>query len=206
MKVIAGLGNPGNEYVQTPHNAGFDAIDFLCNTTGCSLSKEKRFKAEVGKTTIGNEAVLLVKPQTYMNLSGEALSAILNYYKLKTTDLIVLCDDVNLPPARLRLRAEGSHGGHNGLRSIIEQLGSANFTRVRIGVGRGEHQEGELIGHVLGKYSKERAELMAEACQRAAKAAARIVETDIVTAMNEFNAAPVQKQDSEAKEISKIKE
>ena len=206
MKVIAGLGNPGNEYVQTPHNAGFDAIDFLCNSTGCSLNKEKRFKAEVGKTTIGTEQVLLVKPQTFMNLSGEALSAILNHYKLKATDLIVLCDDVNLPPARLRLRAEGSHGGHNGLRSIIEQLGAANFTRVRIGVGRGEHQNGELIGHVLGKYSKERAELMAEACQRAAKAAARVVEAGITTAMNEFNAASVQKQDSEAKEISKIKE
>jgi PTH1 family peptidyl-tRNA hydrolase len=199
MKVIAGLGNPGNEYAQTPHNAGFDAVDFLCNTLGCSLSKEKRFKAEVGKTTIGTEAVLLVKPQTYMNLSGEALSVILNYYKLKATDLIVLCDDVNLPPARLRLRVDGSHGGHNGLRSIIEQLGTANFTRVRIGVGRGEHQEGELIGHVLGKYSKERAELMAEACKRAAKAAARIVEAGIAVAMNVFNAAPVQKQDSEAK-------
>jgi PTH1 family peptidyl-tRNA hydrolase len=199
MKVIAGLGIPGNEYAQTPHNAGFDAVDFLCNTLGCSLSKEKRFKAEVGKTTIGTEAVLLVKPQTYMNLSGEALSVILNYYKLKATDLIVLCDDVNLPPARLRLRVDGSHGGHNGLRSIIEQLGTANFTRVRIGVGRGEHQEGELIGHVLGKYSKERAELMAEACKRAAKAAARIVEAGIAVAMNEFNAAPVQKQDSEAK-------
>jgi PTH1 family peptidyl-tRNA hydrolase len=199
MKVIAGLGNPGNEYAQTPHNAGFDAVDFLCNTLGCSLNKEKRFKAEVGKTTIGTEAVLLVKPQTYMNLSGEALSVILNYYKLKATDLIVLCDDVNLPPARLRLRVDGSHGGHNGLRSIIEQLGTANFTRVRIGVGRGEHQEGELIGHVLGKYSKERAELMAEACKRAAKAAARIVEAGIAVAMNEFNAAPVQKQDSEAK-------
>lgn len=199
MKVIAGLGNPGNEYAQTPHNAGFDAVDFLCNTLGCSLNKEKRFKAEVGKTTIGTEAVLLVKPQTYMNLSGEALSVILNYYKLKATDLIVLCDDVNLPPARLRLRVDGSHGGHNGLRSIIEQLGTANFTRVRIGVGRGEHQEGELIGHVLGKYSKERAELMAEACKRAAKAAARIVEAGIAVAMNEFNATPVQKQDSEAK-------
>ena len=206
MKLIAGLGNPGNEYDQTPHNAGFDAIDFLCNKLGCSLNKEKRFKAEVGKTTIGGEAVLLVKPQTFMNLSGESLSAILNYYKLQVTDLIVLCDDVNLPPARLRLRAEGSHGGHNGLRSIIEQLGASNFTRVRIGVGRGEHQQGELIGHVLGKYSKERAELMAEACERAAMAAKKIVETNIVTAMNEFNAASVQKQDSEAKEILTTKE
>ena len=154
MYLIAGLGNPGLKYRHTRHNAGFEAIDVIADQYGIKMGKEES-KAKVGRGRINGQDVLLVKPQTYMNNSGESIGPLASYYKIDPkTQVIVLCDDVMLDPGRMRIRKKGSAGGHNGLKSIIQHLGTEEFTRVRLGVGKLE-PEGDMVKHVLGHLPKE---------------------------------------------------
>ena len=138
MKVIVGLGNPGKAYAHTPHNVGFDVVHELARRLGCTLSLNRRFAARVGRTVGAETELLLVQPQTYMNDSGAAVAPILRYRKLTPADLVVVLDDADLPLGRLRIRKQGSSGGHRGLQSIVDALGTGEFIRVRVGIGRGE--------------------------------------------------------------------
>lgn len=153
MKLIIGLGNKGKEYDTTRHNAGFEALDTLADKLGVSISENKH-KALVVKTYIAGEKVLLMKPQTYMNLSGESVRAALDFYKLNIDDILVIYDDISLDVGRLRIRLKGSAGGHNGIKSIISHLGSEEFSRIKIGVGDKE-KGSDLAKHVLGKFNEE---------------------------------------------------
>lgn len=185
MKFIVGLGNPTAQYVGTRHNIGFDAITRLADDHGISVT-EKKHRALCGRGIIGGEKVLLVKPQTYMNLSGESVREVLNFYKAGPEDLIVCYDDVSLVPGQLRVREKGSAGGHNGIKNIIAQLGTEQFARVRIGVG--EKPSGwDLADYVLGRFSAEEEPVMREALEAAARACEMFVVDELSAAMNLFN-------------------
>lgn len=185
MKLIVGLGNPGMQYAATRHNIGFEAIDTIAELHNIAVNKNK-FKALVGEGNIGGERVVLMKPQTYMNLSGEAVSACRSWYKIDNEDIIILYDDVSLAVGQLRLRKNGSAGGHNGIKSIIGQLGVDVFPRVKIGVG--EKPPGwDLADHVLGRFSEDE---MKELCPRlkdVSKAVETIITKGMDTAMNRYN-------------------
>ena len=184
--IIAGLGNPGDKYAHTRHNMGFDAIDVLAGRHGIVLNR-KKCRGIYGKGTIAGQSVLLVKPQTYMNLSGECLAPLAQYYKSDPAQkLIVLCDDIHLEPGHIRVRAKGSAGGHNGLKNIIAQTGTDSFARIRIGVGAQREDDG-LVGYVLGHLSREEQEQTAEALEHAADAAELILAGKTQEAMNRFN-------------------
>lgn len=184
MYAVFGLGNPDKEYNKTRHNIGFDVIDELATQMGIEV-KTKRHKALCGTGMIGSEKVVLVKPQTYMNLSGESVRAVMDFYKLNPeTDIIVISDDINLATGKIRIRAQGSAGGHNGLKSIIAHAGTQKFKRVRVGVGA---NEGNLIKHVLGKFNKNERVLVEEAIRDAASAVEIMIIEDIGTAMNRYN-------------------
>ena len=184
MKLIVGLGNPGTEYAGTRHNVGFEVIDLLARRHGIAVSK-RNFKAVYGEGTIAGEKVLLVRPMTYMNLSGEAVAALARFYKIETSDMVLISDDVALPVGRLRLRLKGSAGGHNGLDNIFRLLGTQEIPRVRVGVGASK--PGDLIGHVLSKFRKEELEIVAEAQERAVGAIESAIREGFETAMNRFN-------------------
>lgn len=186
MFVIAGLGNPKKEYDNTRHNIGFAFIDALAEKYSISVVDVKH-KALTGKGIINGQKVILVKPLTFMNLSGESIRPISDYYKIDTAkELIVISDDISLPPGQIRIRKKGSAGGHNGLKNIIQHLGNEEFQRIRIGVG--EKPKGyDLADYVLGHFSKEEQPLMQEGIKRAMEAAAMMLEGDIDRAMNEFN-------------------
>ena len=186
MFVIAGLGNPKKEYDNTRHNIGFAFIDALAEKYRISVMDVKH-KALTGKGIINGQKVILVKPLTFMNLSGESIRPISDYYKIDTAkELIVISDDISLPPGQIRIRKKGSAGGHNGLKNIIQHLGNEEFQRIRIGVG--EKPKGyDLADYVLGHFSKEEQPLMQEGIKRAMEAAAMMLEGDIDRAMNEFN-------------------
>lgn len=185
MKVIIGLGNPGIEYVGTRHNVGFETIDRLADAYSIDVTQQKH-KGSVGQGIIAGQKVLLVKPMTYMNNSGECVSAVVNFYKLSPEDIIVIYDDINLDVGQLRLRERGSAGGHNGMKSIIAHLKSEEFIRVRIGVGM--KREGQnLANHVLSKFSREQQEVIAEGMEDAAKAVEMILSDSITKAMNTYN-------------------
>lgn len=166
MKVVIGLGNPGRQYAGTRHNVGFDVIDYLAAAPAVGGAKSA-FQAEVYETTEGGEKVLFVKPLTYMNLSGRTVRAILDFYKLTAADVLVICDDYNLPLGKLRVRAKGSHGGQNGLRDIQQQLGSDEYPRLRMGVG--QPGPGEAVDFVLSRFKPaERPTIDAAVAQAAA--------------------------------------
>lgn len=186
MYIIVGLGNPGGQYRNTRHNVGFAAVDCLAGQYQIDIG-EVKYKALSGKGRIAGERVVLVKPMTYMNLSGEAVRQIADYYKIDVTEeLIVIYDDISLPPGQLRVRKKGSAGGHNGIKNIIAQLGTQEFKRIRIGVG--DKPKGyDLADYVLEHFSGEESALMQECCKRAAEAACMIVEQDIDAAMNAYN-------------------
>lgn len=186
MYIIAGLGNPTKEYEHTRHNAGFDTIDMIADKYQIGMG-EKKHKAIIGKGHIEGNKVILVKPQTYMNLSGESIREVVDYYKIdEESELIVIYDDISLEPGKLRIRKKGSAGGHNGIKNIIAQLGTQNFYRVKVGVG--EKPKGwDLADYVLGHYSKEESALMKEAFEKATDAVATILTSDIDTAMNKYN-------------------
>ena len=185
MKVIVGLGNRGMEYVGTRHNVGFETIDRLADSYSIDVTQQKH-KGSVGQGMIAGQKVLLVKPMTYMNNSGECVSAVVNFYKLSPEDVIVIYDDINLDVGQLRLRERGSAGGHNGMKSIIAHLKSEEFMRIRIGVGM--KREGQnLVNHVLGKFPKEQQEIIAEGMDDAVKAVELILSDSITKAMNTYN-------------------
>lgn len=186
MHIIVGLGNPTREYQNTRHNIGFDVIDKLADTFSISVL-EKKHKALIGKGIINGEKVILAKPQTYMNLSGESVRELIDYYKVEeATDLIVVYDDVSLDVGQLRIRKKGSAGGHNGIKNIILHLGHDTFPRIKMGVG--EKPKGyDLADYVLGHFSKEERAIMDESILSAIKAIELMVKDEVSEAMNLYN-------------------
>ncbi len=185
--LIAGLGNPGRQYEGTRHNVGFAVIDELVDTL--HFGGPERFgKAYIGKGRIGAQKVILMKPLTYMNLSGEAIRQVADYYRIEPkTGLLVINDDIDLPTGRLRLRMKGSAGSHNGLKNIVKMLGTSDFARIRVGVGSKPDPDYDLADYVLGHFSKEEKEIMDIAVKQAAEAAVCWAENGIDIAMNVFN-------------------
>ncbi|WIV13038.1 aminoacyl-tRNA hydrolase [Proteiniborus sp. MB09-C3] len=185
MYAVIGLGNPGSKYKGTRHNVGFDTIDCIAQRNNVKITKIK-FKAVYGETQIGGEKVLLVKPQTYMNRSGESVLEVYNFFKIPLENIIVILDDVDIKFGSLRIRTKGSAGTHNGMKSIIYLLQSDNFPRVKIGVGKpNEHQD--LADFVLSGFSKDDRICVDSTIEQAAKAVEKIITNGINTAMNEFN-------------------
>lgn len=186
MYIIAGLGNPGQPYEGTRHNAGFDVIDVLAEAYNISVDYRKN-RALIGKGIIEGQKVILAKPQTYMNLSGESIRGLVDYYKVdEESELIVIYDDVSLDPGQIRIRKKGSAGGHNGIKSIIAHLGTEVFPRVKVGVGQKPRQY-DLADYVLGHFSREEREQMAEGYRHAAEAVKYLVTDRVDEAMNEYN-------------------
>lgn len=184
MKIIAGLGNPGQRYDSTPHNAGFEAVDAIAAETLASWEFKKAFNAMLATCTFAQERVLLVKPQTFMNLSGDAIAPVVRYHNATAADLLVIHDDIDLPVGRMRVRKTGSAGGHNGLKSIIERLGTQNFSRIKIGVGKDREN---VVGHVLGKFDPASRETMTKVVAESVKAASLVLTGGPDEAMNAYN-------------------
>src|SRR3954471_11423126 len=184
MKVIVGLGNPGPKYAGTRHNVGFDVIDYLAAAPGVAPFRE-RFEAFVAELKEGGEAVLLVKPLTFMNLSGRAVRQVIDFYKVPVENLLVVSDDFNLPLGKLRVRAKGSHGGQNGLRSIQEQLGTDAYPRLRIGVG--PPAPGDAVDHVLSRFKPAERKAVEDAVAAAAAAVLVWLRQGIAACMNAAN-------------------
>ncbi len=185
MYIIAGLGNPGNPYVGTRHNIGFDVIDRLASQYEIPVNAMKH-RALEGKGWIGKEKVLLVKPMTYMNLSGESIRAVLDFYKEDVSRLLVIYDDVSLPMGQLRLRKKGSAGGHNGIKSIISHLGSDTFNRIKVGVGE-KPEKMDLADFVLAHYTQEELPQVKAGVVRSCEAVADFLEYGMDWSMNQYN-------------------
>ena len=183
--LIVGLGNPGREYENTRHNAGFRALDILAAKLGCKVDKAK-FQGLYGQVTHNGRKLLLLKPQTYMNLSGRSVLQLSAFFQVPPQNIIVLFDDISLEPGRLRLRKDGSAGGHNGIKSIIQELGSQDFPRVKIGVGAKPHPDYDLAAWVLSAFSAQEEKALQPALERAADAALAIVELGLPEASNRF--------------------
>ena len=194
MKVIAGLGNPGREYAQTKHNVGFLMVDALAAHLGVTEWREK-YDALIARARIGSEAVLLVKPQTYMNESGRAIAHLMNFYKLAADDLIVAHDDMDIPAGSIRIRKKGSSGGHNGIKSILAHLGDEHFARIRIGIGR-PLPGWTVVNHVLAPFPPEDAAKVSEAIRYLVPAIECIVTEDVDKAMNRYNPKKEKKRKS----------
>jgi peptidyl-tRNA hydrolase, PTH1 family len=184
MKMVVGLGNPGKRYAGTRHNVGFAVVNSLAQAPGASGFQE-RFQAEVAEFNENGEKVLLVKPQTFMNLSGRCVRQAMDFYQLAPEDLLVVCDDINLPLGKLRFRARGTHGGHNGLRDIQSHLGTTAYPRLRIGVGA--PPEEEAIDHVLGRFRPTERPVIEEAVATAVQAVVFWVRNGIAASMNQYN-------------------
>lgn len=187
MKLIVGLGNPGQKYVRTRHNIGFMVIDYLSEKLGIKVDKIK-FKSLIGEGFVGTEKIVLVKPQTYMNLSGEAVLDLIQWYKAEPCDLLVIYDDMDLPLGKLRLRLKGSAGGHNGMKSIIYLIQSDSFPRLRIGIGRPKNDNVVSINHVLGRFGEEDDLIMTGAVRQAGETVVNLIEAGPERAMNFVNA------------------
>lgn len=186
MFIIVGLGNPTAEYAGTRHNVGFDVIDKLADKYNISVT-ERKHRAFCGKGIIGGQKVILVKPQTYMNLSGESVRSVLDFYKVDVeTELLVIFDDVSLDLGQLRIRKKGSAGGHNGIKNIIQHLGTNVFQRIKVGVGE-KPKDYDLVDYVLGHFSKVEKEQMEEGYERAVNAVELMLQGEVDAAMNEFN-------------------
>ncbi len=184
--IIAGLGNPGMTYENTRHNAGFMAIDLLAKQVGVTIEHVK-FQANIADETFADAHVLLLKPMTFMNNSGQAIVAAADFYKIPAENILVLYDDITLPPGRLRIRKKGSAGGHNGIKSIIAELGTEDFPRVRIGIGAKANPQMDLVDHVIGKFSDSEREKLEPALRDAVRAARLIIQGKIEQAMNQYN-------------------
>ena len=191
MYIIVGLGNPEKKYENTRHNMGFIAVDLLAEKYGIKVDKIK-FKALVGEGRIAGRKVLLVKPQTYMNLSGQSVMEVMNFYKEDIENLIVIYDDIDIPTGTIRLRKKGSAGTHNGMRNIVYLLQEDGFPRIRVGIG--SESKVDLIHYVTSGVTKKEKDLLEDALTRAADAAACIVEKGIEKAMNEYNIRPKKEQ------------
>lgn len=187
MYIIVGLGNPGKKYELTRHNMGFLALDLIADKYGIDIGKLK-FRALLGEGRIGDEKVILVKPQTYMNLSGEAVREVMNFYKVPMNHMIVIYDDIDLPEGVIRIRASGSSGTHNGMRNVIYCLGDQGFPRIRVGIGGNDH--GDLINYVTGRITEKEADPLWDALNKAAEAACDTVINGVAHAMQEYNIKP----------------
>jgi PTH1 family peptidyl-tRNA hydrolase len=185
MKVVVGLGNPGRRYAGTRHNVGYAVVDLLALSPNAGRF-QNRFDAQVAELQEGGDKVLLVKPETFMNLSGRCVRQLVDFYQLPLTDLLIVCDDINLPLGKLRARPRGTHGGHNGLRDIQNHLGTTEYARLRIGVGAPD--EKDTVDHVLGRFSASEAAVMDDAIRTGAQAVMVWVARQIEACMNEFNA------------------
>lgn len=186
MYIIAGLGNPGKQYDMTRHNIGFHTIDYMADKYGVKLNKLK-FKSVYGEANICGEKAYLVKPQTYMNLSGDAVWEMAQFYKIPVENIIIINDDISLDAGRIRVRAKGSAGGHNGLKSIIYRLNSDEFPRVKIGVGAPKNENYDMADFVLGRFTKKEIPVMEEAIMKAETAVSEIIKNGVQSAMNLCN-------------------
>ena len=184
--LIVGLGNPGKDYAHTRHNVGFRALDILADKLSCKVDKGK-FQGLYGQATYGGRKIFLLKPQTYMNLSGRSVLQLSAYFNIPPQRIIVLFDDISLPPGRLRVRADGSAGGHNGIKSIIQEVGSQTFPRVKIGVGAKPHPEMDLADWVLSTFSPQEEKALAVSLKNAADAALCIIDKGVPEAANRYN-------------------
>jgi PTH1 family peptidyl-tRNA hydrolase len=187
VKLVAGLGNPGAQYRETRHNVGFAVVDWLAERHHVAFGTGPADALE-GRWRDGGDGVLLVKPLTFMNLSGEAVGALVRYYRVASADVLIVCDDVHLPLGRLRVRASGSEGGHNGLRSIAQHLGTTEYARLRIGVGRGDTRR-DLADHVLSRFESEERSEVDRAIARSAVAVEDWVVHGLAYVMNTYNRA-----------------
>lgn len=196
MFIIVGLGNPGREYEQTRHNIGFITINAVAENHGVKIDHLK-FNALTATTMIGTEKCLLMKPQTFMNNSGEAVGEAARFYKVPPENIIVISDDISLDVGTIRIRRKGTAGGHNGLKSIISHLGSDAFPRIKIGVGERVHPDEDLADHVLGKFDRADVDLMNETIKKAAKAVDLMVAGDVDEAMNLYNTKKKKKTEED---------
>jgi PTH1 family peptidyl-tRNA hydrolase len=192
MRVVVGLGNPGNKYHGTRHNVGFAVVEALAESPSAGKF-QSRFQALVAELMENDQKVLLVKPETFMNLSGRCVRQIVDFYQLPLTDLLVVCDDVNLPLGRLRARAKGTHGGHNGLRDIQNHLSTTEYARLRIGVDGAE--QGELTDHVLGRFRPSERAIIEDSLALAVQAVSVWIDQGIEVCMNRFNAGSAKELD-----------
>ena len=184
--MIVGLGNPGKEYENTRHNAGFICMDAISKKLGVAVNKSK-YKALIAETMIADKRVLLMLPQTYMNLSGEAVSAAASFYKIPPHQILVISDDISLDVGKMRVRRKGSHGGQKGLKSITEQLGSSDFPRIKIGVGQKPHPEYDLAAWVLSNFTADERKAIADVAEKSVDACRLIISGKTDEAMNRFN-------------------
>lgn len=183
MYLIVGLGNIGREYEKTRHNVGFDVIDKISNKYNILVNRIK-FKGTLGEGIIQGEKVLLLKPSTYMNLSGESVIEAINFYKIPLDNIIIIYDDISLDVGRLRIRASGSAGGHNGIKSLISSVNSQDFPRIKVGIGQPKEN---LISYVLGKFQKEERDVLEGALEAAGEAVEEIIKSGVTEAMNKYN-------------------
>ncbi|ACA54471.1 aminoacyl-tRNA hydrolase [Clostridium botulinum] len=188
MYLVVGLGNIGKEYKKTRHNIGFDVVDIVAEKYNIEINRQK-FKGSYGEGRIGNEKIILLKPSTYMNLSGESVIEAANFYKIDKENIIVIYDDMSIDIGKLRVRGKGSAGGHNGIKNIIQHLNSDIFPRVRVGIGQPDEN---VVNYVLGKFSKDQREVIEKVLAMSAKACISIVEDGVTEAMNKYNGVKIE--------------
>lgn len=191
LHAIVGLGNPGAEYARTRHNIGFMAVERFGELRRASWTNEKKFESRVAKVEAAGKCALLCEPQTYMNVSGRAVGALIDFYRLPLDRLLIVVDDADLPFGELRMRANGSSGGHHGLESIEERLGTREYARLRMGIGRQRSDVRQITGYVLGKFGTAEAETLELMLKRAAAQIERWLDAGIQRAMNEFNGSVI---------------
>ena len=185
VRVIVGLGNPGVQYANTPHSVGFESVDLIASRAGVAWEEKRQHKCAIARISVDGKKVLLVKPLTFMNLSGEAVSSVVRYNNAVPSEVVVIQDDIDLPAGRLRIRQGGSCGGHNGVRNIIERLGTQDFTRIKIGVGRSG--EKSVVSHVLGKFDPQSRKVVDMAVEESVRAAMLVLQQGAQRAMNACN-------------------
>ena len=184
--ILVGLGNPGKEYEKTRHNIGFMALDFVSRKLGIDFNTQK-FKSSYGVGSFGGKKIILLKPQTFMNLSGQAVVLLMSFYKVPPENVILIYDDISLPVGKIRIRKQGSHGGHNGVKSIVSLCGSNNFPRIKIGVGDKPNENWDLADWVLSKFNKEEMDIIESNMPKIYDALDLMVQEKIDAAMNSFN-------------------
>ena len=194
MFLIVGLGNPGVEYAATRHNIGFDMITYLSDKYNIPVNSREG-KALVGKGMLAGEKVMLAQPQTYMNLSGESVRALMDYYKIDIEDLLVIYDDISLDVGQIRMRGKGSAGGHNGIKSIIQHTGTQEFARIKIGVGQ-KPEGGDLVKHVLGRFSREEDGMFRDVFALAEEGLLAWLQEDMKCAMNKVNGRRIERNEA----------
>lgn len=185
MYLIVGLGNPKNEYAHTRHNMGFDAINEVAEKNNINITKSK-FKGLYETGIIQGKKVILLKPQTYMNLSGESIKEVVNFYNIEPKEIIVIYDDIDIEKGKIKLRKKGGAGSHNGMKSVVEELNTTDFARIRVGIGQPEFKS-DMINYVIGKVPEDEQKILKEGTHKAAEAVEEILKNGIDIAMNKFN-------------------